>query len=76
MVGSGYWLFPLFFLIPAVYAGSRANQFFGSSVLTFRDLEPGLDIILTLILFFFAGLGQELCWTGFLLPHLRPATQR
>jgi membrane protease YdiL (CAAX protease family) len=71
-VGIGYWLFALFFLVPAAYAGSQANRLFGSSALTLSDLVPGLDIIPMLILFFFiAGLGQELGWTGYLLPRLQ-----
>jgi CAAX protease family protein len=71
-VGIGYWLFALFFLIPAVYAGSQANRLFGSSPLTYSNLIPGLDLVPMLILFFFvAGLGQELGWTGYLLPQLQ-----
>jgi membrane protease YdiL (CAAX protease family) len=71
-VGSGYWLFALFFLAPAVYAGSQANRLFGTSALTLSDLVPSLDIIPMLILFFLvAGLGQELGWTGYLLPRLQ-----
>ncbi len=71
-VGIGYWLFALFFLIPAVYAGSQANRLFGSSPLTYSNLIPGLDVMPMLILFFFiAGLGQELGWTGYLLPQLQ-----
>jgi hypothetical protein len=71
-VGIGYWIFALFFLVPAVYIGSQANPLFGSSALALSDLLPGLDIIPMYILFFsVAGLGQELGWTGYLLPRLQ-----
>jgi membrane protease YdiL (CAAX protease family) len=71
-VGVGTWIFALFFPVPVVYAGSQANPLFGSGALAPGDLVPGLDIILMFILFFFiGGLGQELGWSGYLLPRLQ-----
>jgi membrane protease YdiL (CAAX protease family) len=71
-VGIGYWIFALFFPVPAVYVGFQANPLFGSRALAVSDLVPGLDIIPIFILFFFiAGLGQELGWSGYLLPRLQ-----
>jgi len=69
-VGIGYWLFALFFLVPAILLGSLANPYFNGNSLSLNDLKISLDILPMFIVFFIvAGLGQDLGWTGFLLPR-------
>ena len=71
-VGIGYWLFAFLFLVPAVLIGSVANPLFGGDPLSFRNIEPAFDIVPMFVMFFIvAGLGEELGWTGFLMPRLQ-----
>jgi membrane protease YdiL (CAAX protease family) len=71
-VGIGYWLFALLFLAPAFLLGSAANPLFGGDRLAISDIKPGLDIVPMFLAFaIVAGLGEELGFTGFLLPRLQ-----
>ena len=71
-VGSGYWLFAILFLVPAVLIGSLFNPFFNGNPVSFNNLRLTFSILPMFIVFFIvAGLGQELGWTGFLLPRLQ-----
>ena len=71
-VGIGYWLFAVLFVVPAFLLGSMANPLFNGDPLSFDHMEPVLEIVLMFISFFIvAGLGEELGWTGFLMPRLQ-----
>jgi membrane protease YdiL (CAAX protease family) len=71
-VGIGYWLFALLFLVPAFLLGSLVNPIFNGDPIPFSNMKPAFDIVPMFIGFFIvAGLGQELGWTGFLLPRLQ-----
>jgi membrane protease YdiL (CAAX protease family) len=71
-VGIGYWLFALLFLVPTVLLGSLANPLFNGDSPDFRGLYSPLQIIPLFVAFFIvSGLGQELGWTGFLMPRLQ-----
>lgn len=71
-VGIGYWLFAVLFVVPAFLLGSMANPLFNGDPLSFDHVEPGFEIVLMFISFFIvAGLGEELGWTGFLMPRLQ-----
>lgn len=71
-VGIGYWLFASLFLVPAVIFGSLLNPFFKGDPISFSNLKPAFNVWPMLIVFFIvAGLGQELGWTGFLMPRLQ-----
>jgi membrane protease YdiL (CAAX protease family) len=71
-VGIGYWLFAFLFLVPAILIGSVVNPLFNGDPLSFRNMKPAFEIILMFIMFFIiAGLGEELGWTGFLTPRLQ-----
>ncbi len=70
--GIGYWLFALFFIIPAIFIGALANPLFNGDPISFLNLGSILTLIpLFLVFFITAGLGQELGWAGFLLPRLQ-----
>lgn len=74
-IGIGYWLFACFFLVPAVLLGALANPLFHGDALVFSTIQPAFAIFPMFILFFMiAGLGQELGWTGFLIPRLQART--
>jgi membrane protease YdiL (CAAX protease family) len=71
-VGIGYWLFAILFLVPAVLLGSFLNPLFGGDSISFSTMKPAFNILPMFIVFFIvAGLGQELGWTGFLMPRLQ-----
>ena len=71
-VGIGYWLFALLFLIPVILLGLSFNPLFKSELMSFSNLKPAFNIVLMFIVFFIvAGIGQELGWTGFLTPRLQ-----
>jgi len=71
-VGVGYWLFALLFILLAFLLGSLANPLFNGDTLAYGRLKPGIDLpVMFLAFFIIAGLGQELGWTGFLLPRLQ-----
>jgi membrane protease YdiL (CAAX protease family) len=71
-VGIGYWLFALLFLVPAILLGSIANPLFNGDPLSISKMDLALEILPMFIIFFIvAGLGQELGWTGYLIPRLQ-----
>jgi membrane protease YdiL (CAAX protease family) len=71
-VGIGYWLFAILFLLPAILIGSLFNPLFNGDPISFSNLKPALNILPLFIVFLIvAGLGQELGWTGFLMPRLQ-----
>ena len=71
-VGIGYWLFAVFFLIPVILLGSLLNPFFNGQPVSLSHLKLPSSILPMFITFFLvAGLGQEVGWTGFLLPRLQ-----
>lgn len=71
-VGIGYWLFSFLFLVPAILLGSLVNPLFNGDPVSFGNMKPSFDILPMFIAFFiFAGLGQELGWTGYLMPRLQ-----
>ncbi len=71
-VGFGYWLFAFLFLIPAFLLGSLLNPLFSGDPLYIDTINPGIEIAPLFISFIIvAGLGQELGWTGFLIPRLQ-----
>ena len=71
-VGIGYWIFALLFLIPAILLGSKFNPFFNGDPISFSNMKPAFNILPMFIIFFVVtGLGQELGWTGFLIPRLQ-----
>jgi hypothetical protein len=70
--GIGYWLFAILFLVPAVTLGSSLNPFFNGDPISFDNLKLDFNILPMFIVFLIAaGLGQELGWTGFLMPRLQ-----
>lgn len=71
-VGIGYWLFAILFLVPAILLGSLLNPLFNGDPISFSNIKPAFNIVPMFIIFFIvAGLGQELGWTGFLIPRLQ-----
>jgi len=71
-VGIGYWLFAILFLVPAILVGSLLNPLFNGEPISLSKIEPAFNILPMFIVFFIvAGLGQELGWTGFLMPRLQ-----
>jgi membrane protease YdiL (CAAX protease family) len=71
-VGIGYWLFAILFLIPAIGVGLLFNPLFNGDPISFSNMKPAFNILPLFIVFFIvAGLGQELGWTGFLMPRLQ-----
>ena len=74
-VGFGYWLFALLFLVPAILLGALVNPLFNGDPLSFKDMQPAFNILPMFITFVIvAGLGQELGWTGSLVPRLQART--
>jgi uncharacterized protein len=71
-VGIGYWLFSMLFLVPAIFLGSLLNPLFNGDPISLSNMKPAFNILPMFIVFFIvAGLGQELGWTGFLMPRLQ-----
>jgi membrane protease YdiL (CAAX protease family) len=71
-VGIGYWLFSMLFLVPAIFLGSFLNPLFNGDPISLSNMKPAFNILPMFIVFFIvAGLGQELGWTGFLMPRLQ-----
>jgi len=70
--GVGYWLFSLLFILPALLLGSTLNPLFDADPISFGEIEPAFNLLPLFLLFtLVAGLGQELGWTGFLMPRLQ-----
>jgi membrane protease YdiL (CAAX protease family) len=71
-VEIGYWLFAALFLVPAILIGFLSNPLFNGDPITFSNLNPAFNILPMFIVFFLvAGLGQELGWSGYLIPRLQ-----
>lgn len=71
-VGIGYWLFAFLFFVLAILIGSVVNPLFNGDPLSLHNMKPSFEIIPMFILFLIiAGLGEELGWTGFLIPRLQ-----
>jgi membrane protease YdiL (CAAX protease family) len=71
-VGIGYWFFAILLLFPTILFGSLVNPLFGGDAVSFSDVKPTLNIVPMFIIFVVvAGLGQELGWTGLLMPRLQ-----
>jgi membrane protease YdiL (CAAX protease family) len=71
-VGIGYWLFAVLFVALAILLGSLLNPLFNGDALDFSSMGHPLKIIPIFFIFFIvAGLGEELGWTGFLMPRLQ-----
>jgi membrane protease YdiL (CAAX protease family) len=71
-VGIGYWLFAVLFVALAILLGSLLNPLFNGDALDFSSMGHPLQIIPIFFIFFIvAGLGEELGWTGFLMPRLQ-----
>jgi membrane protease YdiL (CAAX protease family) len=71
-VGVGYWLFSLFFLAAAVVLGSLVNPLFRGAPVRLDQVKLTWTIVPMFVAFVvFAGLGQELGWTGFLVHRLQ-----
>jgi membrane protease YdiL (CAAX protease family) len=71
-VGIGYWFFAVLFLAPTILFGSLFNPLFNGDPISFSNMKPAFNILPLFIVFFIvAGLGQELGWTGFLIPRLQ-----
>jgi membrane protease YdiL (CAAX protease family) len=71
-VGIGYWLFAILFLVPAILLGSLLNPLFNGDPISFNNMKPAFNIVPMFVVFFIVtGLGQELGWTGFLIPRLQ-----
>ncbi len=71
-VETRYWLFAFFFILFAVLLGSVANPLFNGEPVSLSKVRLGYEILPMFIGFFIvSGLGQELGWTGFLMPRLQ-----
>ena len=71
-VGLGYWLFALFFLIPAICLGLLINPVFNGDLISFDGFGRMVNILPMFPIFIIAaGLGQEFGWSGFLTPRLQ-----
>lgn len=71
-VEIGYWLFVFLFFFLAILLGSFVNPLLDGDPPSFNNIMPTFEILPLFIGFFIiAGLGQELGWTGFLIPRLQ-----
>ena len=62
----------MIFLVPAISLGSLANPLFGGDPFILDQMPPAIMLPLLFVSFFLmAGVGQELGWTGYLLPRLQ-----
>lgn len=62
----------MLFLVPAILFGSLLNPLFNGDPISLSNMKPAFNILPMFIVFFIvAGLGQELGWTGFLMPRLQ-----
>jgi membrane protease YdiL (CAAX protease family) len=71
-VGFVYWLFALFGVIPVIITGSLLNPIFNGDPIDFGGVQLSMNILPMFLGFvILAGAGQELGWTGFLIPRLQ-----
>ncbi|HEY70141.1 MAG TPA: CPBP family intramembrane metalloprotease [Anaerolineae bacterium] len=71
-VGIGAWLFAFVFILPALLLGSLANPLFGGDPLILHSFAPPFPLLpMFLVFFLVAGVGEDLGWTGFLIPRLQ-----
>lgn len=71
-VRIGYWFFSVLFLLPVIILGSLFNPFFNGDSPYFNNITLSFEILPMFIGFLvIAGIGQELGWTGFLMPRLQ-----
>jgi membrane protease YdiL (CAAX protease family) len=71
-VGFGYWLFACLFIPGVILLGSLINPLFNGDIPSFSSFGYATGLLpLFLIFVIVAGLGQELGWTGCLLPRLQ-----
>jgi membrane protease YdiL (CAAX protease family) len=71
-VGIGYWLFAFLFVLPVLLLGFLTNPLFGGDPLSLSSIHPPFPLLpMFLIFFLVAGVGEELGWTGFLIPRLQ-----
>jgi membrane protease YdiL (CAAX protease family) len=70
--GIGYWFFSLLFIPLALIMGSSLNPLFNGEPISTGEIRPPTNILPFFLVFtLVAGLGQELGWTGFLMPQLQ-----
>ena len=68
----GYWFFAIIFIVPVIILGSLFNPLFNGEPISFREFKPAFGILpMYMVFFIVAGLGQELGWTGFLIPRIQ-----
>lgn len=71
-VAIGWWLFAVLFLGITVPLGFILNPLFGGEHMDLTNMQPMYQIVPMMIMYFItAGLGEELGWTGFLMPRLQ-----
>jgi membrane protease YdiL (CAAX protease family) len=71
-VGLGYWLWAVFFIVPVFLVGSSFNPVFNGDPISFDSLKPTFRLFPMLMVFVMGvGFGQELGWSGFLMPRLQ-----
>lgn len=71
-VGMGTWFFAVFFIVPAFLLGSTVNSLFHGDPVSWDHLRPGFRLLPMFALFVLVvGFGQELGWSGFLVPRLQ-----
>jgi membrane protease YdiL (CAAX protease family) len=71
-VGLWYWVLAVFLLAVIAILGLLLNPIFGGEAFSLNRLQPAFPFIpMFLVFFLLAGLGQELGWTGYLLPRLQ-----
>jgi uncharacterized protein len=71
-VGIGYWIFAVLFIVPVFLLGAMFNPLFQGDPVFWGHLRPGFNLLPMFVLFVLVvGFGQELGWSGFLMPRLQ-----